>query len=131
MCYTFQTRRAPCLESIANLEKQLRIMSLKRKKNIFFDQNILLINEKGKNEKILEFFVKKQNNLILLLNQIIFLNNKDSIIKWSNRLDKKNIYIFFKTFISTYHKNFNKISKLFNLSQTNNNIRKKNFKNFF
>lgn len=104
------------------------------KKNIYiywkFNQNILLINEKGKNEKILEFFVKKQNNLILLSNQINFLNNKDSIIKWSNRLDKKNIYIFFKTFISTYHKNFNKISKLFNLSQTNNNIRKKKFQKF-
>ena len=28
--------RAPRLESIANSEKQLRIMSLKRKKNIFF-----------------------------------------------------------------------------------------------
>nr|BDZ75635.1 Component of 2-MD heteromeric AAA-ATPase complex [Timmiella anomala] len=96
------------------------------KKNIYiywkFNQDTLLIDKKSKNKKTFKFFVKKQKNLILLFNQISFVSNKNSIVKWSNKLSKKNIYIFSKTFILIFYKNFNKISKLFIYSSNNVNI---------
>lgn len=105
------------------------------KKNIYiywkFNQNILLIDKKSKNKKVLKFFDEKQKNLILLSNQINFLNNENSIIKWSNKLNKKNIYIFFKTFLFIFHKNFNENLKLFIFSQKNSNIQRKNLKETF
>lgn len=102
------------------------------KKNIYiywkFDQNTLLISRRKKNKKVLKFFFEKQNNLILFFNQIKFLNNKNSIVKWSNKLNKKNIYIFFKAFRFIFHRNFDKISKLLIFSRKNIDIRKKNLK---
>nr|YP_010917727.1 Ycf2 protein [Encalypta ciliata]UVG41313.1 Ycf2 protein [Encalypta ciliata] len=83
------------------------------KKNIYiyckFNQYILADRKK---KKIFKFFIKKQKNLLFLSNQINFLNNKNSIIKWSDKLKKKNSYIFYKTFIFIFYENINKISKL-------------------
>ncbi len=84
-----------------------------------------LIDKKTKNKKIVNFFVKKQRNLLFLSNQINFPNKKNSIVKWSNKLNKKNIYIFYKKFLLIYHINFLKISKLFLFSQKTSNIKKK------
>lgn len=83
------------------------------KKNIFnyWKYNkYTLINQKNKNR--FKFFLEKQKNLIVLSNQISFLNNKTSIIKWSKKLDKKNTYIFYKNFILIFSENFNNISKV-------------------
>jgi len=101
------------------------------RKNIYiywkFNQNTL-IDKKSKNIKVLNFLFFKQKNLILLYNQINCVNNKNSIVKWSNKLNKKNIYIFSKTFLLVSYTNFNKISKLFVFSQKNSNISKNKLK---
>nr|BDW36505.1 Component of 2-MD heteromeric AAA-ATPase complex [Hyophila propagulifera] len=99
------------------------------KKNIYiywkFNKNIFLINKKTKQKKVLNFFVKKQKNLILLSNKINFIKNKNLILKWYNKLKKKNIYIFSKTFLPLFSTNFNKILKIFIFSHKNSNILKK------
>nr|QWW92537.1 hypothetical chloroplast RF21 [Amphidium sp. 49156] len=98
------------------------------KKNIYiywkFNQNIL-IDKRNKNKKILKFLVEKQKNLILLSDRINFVNSKNSIVKWSNELNKKNIYIFSKTFLLIFRTNFNKFLKLFIFLKKNSNIQKK------
>nr|BDN79683.1 Component of 2-MD heteromeric AAA-ATPase complex [Ditrichum rhynchostegium] len=100
------------------------------RKNIYiywkFNQNTLL-DKKSKNKKILNFIVENQKNLILLSNKRNFVNNKNSIVKWSNKLNKKNIYIFSKTFLLIFYTNFNKISKLFVFSQKNSQVSKNKF----
>nr|BDZ75756.1 Component of 2-MD heteromeric AAA-ATPase complex [Fissidens protonematicola] len=106
------------------------------KKNIYiywkFNKNNL-IDKKTKNKKIVKFYIKKQKNLLRLYNQTNFVNNKNPIIKWSTKLNKKNFYIFSKTFLTLSYANFIKISKLFIFFQKNSNIlrkkiHKKNFK---
>ena len=101
------------------------------KKNIYiywkFNKNTL-ISKRKKNKKILHFFVFQQKNVIFLSNQINFINNKNLIVKWSNKLNEKNIYIFHKTFLLLSSTNFNKILKLFLFSQKNDNILKNKFK---
>lgn len=92
-----------------------------------FNKNTLLINKKTKNKKVLKFFVEKQKILILLSNQINFLNNKNLFVKWSNKINKKKIYIFSKTFLLVSYTNFNKFLKLFIFSQKNSNILKNKF----
>lgn len=102
------------------------------KKNIYIywkiNQNTFLINKKNKNKKIYYFFVEKQKNLLFLFNKINFINKNNSIIKWSNKINKKSIYIFYKTFLFILHTNFSQISKLFLFSKKNNNNIKKNLK---
>lgn len=112
----------------------------KKVKNNFYYNNIqkyiyiywktnqnTLIDKKNKNKKIYYFFVFQQKNLLFLSNQINFVNKKNSIVKWSNKLNKKNIYIFYKNFLLIFHISFNQISKLFIFSQKNSNIQKKKF----
>nr|YP_009682215.1 Ycf2 [Fissidens nobilis]QDQ38638.1 Ycf2 [Fissidens nobilis] len=119
---------------------QILLNCKKKRKNAFYYNTIRkniyiywkcnknsLIDKKSKNKKIVKFCIKKQKNLLLLSNQIDFVNNKNSIVKWSNKLNKKNIYIFYKTFLLISHTNFIKISKLFIFSQKNSNISKKKF----
>ena len=104
------------------------------KKNIYiywkFNKNIL-INKKNKSKKILNFFVFQQKNLKLLSNKINSENKKNSIIKWLNKLHKKNIYIFLKNFLFICHTDLKKNFKLFIFSKKSNNIKKKNFEFFF
>jgi hypothetical protein len=101
------------------------------KKNIYiywkFNKTLVLIDKKNKQKKVLNFFVKKQKNLILLSNKINFRNNKNFIPKWYNKLNKRNIYIFYRTFLLLFSTNFNKISKIFLFYHQNNNIFKKLF----
>lgn len=100
------------------------------KKNIYlywkFHKNSLIDN-KTKNKKIVKFYLKKQKNLLFLSNQINFVNNKNSIIKWSNKFNKKNIYIFYKTFLMISYTNFIKISQVFLFLRKTSNISKKKF----
>lgn len=101
------------------------------KKNEYLHYNFnqyILIDGKNKNKKVFKFFIEKQKTLLFLSNKINFLTNKNLTIKWSNKLNKKNIYIFYKTFISIFQKNFNKISKLFSYSPKSINIREKKLK---
>jgi len=101
------------------------------KKNVYicwkFNKNNFLIYKKNKNKKVLNFVTEKQKNLILLSNKINFISNKNSIVKWSHILYKKNIYIFYKFFLLFFSTNFKKIPKLFVFVQKNNNISKKKF----
>nr|BDW36627.1 Component of 2-MD heteromeric AAA-ATPase complex [Streblotrichum convolutum] len=103
------------------------------RKNIYiywkFNKNFFLINKKSKQKKVLNFFVKKQENLILLSNKINFTNNKNLIFKWYNKVDKKNIYIFYKTFLLLFSTNFDKILNIFIFSHQNSyNLKNKFFK---
>nr|YP_010125638.1 putative chloroplast RF2 [Pseudocrossidium replicatum]QCT81826.1 putative chloroplast RF2 [Pseudocrossidium replicatum] len=101
------------------------------RKNIYiywkFNKNLVLIDKRNEQKKLLNFFVKKQKNLIVLSNKINFRNNKNLISKWYNKLNKKNSYIFYKTFLLIFSTNFNKISKIFLFYHQNNNI----LKNYF
>jgi hypothetical protein len=102
------------------------------KKNVYiywkFNKNLVLIDKKKKQKKLLNFVVKKQNNLLLLSNKLDFRNKKNLIPKWYNKLNKKNISIFYKTFLLLFSTNFKKISKIFLFyHQNNNNILKNNF----
>jgi hypothetical protein len=101
------------------------------RKNIYiywrFNKNLFLINKKNKQKQALNYFIKKQNNLILLSNEINFIKNKNFIFKWYNKLDKKNSYIFYKTFLFLFSTKFNKISKFFLFSHKNSNILKNKF----
>ena len=86
----------------------------KKNNDIYYNFNqYILIDEKNKNKKAFKFFIKKQKNLLFLSNKIKFLNSKNLIRQWSNKINKNTIYIFYKTFISIFQKKFNKISKLF------------------
>ena len=101
------------------------------KKNIYicwkFNKNSFLIYKKNKNTKILNFVTEKQQNLMFLSNKINFINNKNSIVKWSNKLYKKNIYIFYKIFSLLFSTNLKKTPKLFVFLKKNSNISKKTF----
>nr|YP_009732857.1 hypothetical chloroplast RF21 [Diphyscium foliosum]QHU77181.1 hypothetical chloroplast RF21 [Diphyscium foliosum] len=82
------------------------------KKNIYISWKLdqdKLIDQKKENKKLLNFFVFQQQYLTLLSNKTNFVTNKDSFIKWSNKINKKNIYIFYKTFVFLFSENFNKI----------------------
>nr|YP_009109446.1 hypothetical protein SunCp021 [Sanionia uncinata]AIW52134.1 hypothetical protein SunCp021 [Sanionia uncinata] len=100
--------------------------NIKKNKYIYynFDQ-YALIDGKNKNREIFKYFIEKQKNLLSLSNKINFINSQNLVTKWSTKLNKKTIYIFYKTFISIFHKNFNKISKLFIYSPKTINIKKK------
>nr|YP_010587417.1 Ycf2 [Didymodon constrictus]WAB45935.1 Ycf2 [Didymodon constrictus] len=101
------------------------------RKNVYiywkFNKNFVLIDKKNKQKKVLNFFVKKQKNLILLSNKINFRNNKNLIPKWYNKQNKKNIYIFYKTFLLIFSTNFKKILKNFLFYHQNKNILKNSF----
>lgn len=124
-------------------KKKIRINQIllnckkKRKNNFYYNAIVkdiyiywklnqaILIEKKKKNKKIVNFFAFQQKNLKVLSNQINFLNKKKSIIEWSNKLNKKNIYIFSKMFFFISYKNFNKNLKLFSFLRKNNNIQEK------
>nr|UGN11277.1 hypothetical chloroplast RF21 [Pterobryopsis orientalis] len=100
--------------------------NIKKNRYIYYNFNQYnLINEKNKNKEIFKYFIEKQKNLLSLSNKINFINSQNLVTKWSNKLNKKMIYIFYKTFIFIFHKNFNKISKLFIYSPKTINIKKK------
>nr|YP_009867587.1 hypothetical protein RF2 [Drepanocladus aduncus]QKG04767.1 hypothetical protein RF2 [Drepanocladus aduncus] len=120
------------------INKNLLNWKKKRKNYFYFNNNIkknkyicynfnqyTLINEKNKNKEIFNYFIEKQKNLLSLSNKINFINGQNLVTKWSNELNKKTIYIFYKTFLSIFHENFNKISKLFIYSQKIINIKNK------
>lgn len=96
------------------------------KKNIYiywkFNKNFFLINKKIKKKKVLDFFVKHQKNLTIFSNKINFVKNKNFIFKWYNKLEKKNIFIFYKNFVFFVFTKLNKISKIFIFPQKTSNI---------
>jgi len=105
---------------------------IKKDKYIYYNFNqYILIDRKNKKEKTFKIFSEKQKNLLFLSNKINFINSKNLIIKWSHKLNKKIIYIFYKTFLSFFDKNFNIISKLFTYSPKTLSIIKKKFQKTF
>nr|YP_009912479.1 hypothetical protein [Bartramia pomiformis]QLJ53761.1 hypothetical protein [Bartramia pomiformis] len=134
----FYYRKETNLRKITKYLIDQNLLNWKKKgTNYFYSNNIkknryiycnfneyTLIDTKNKNKKTFKFFIKKQKNLLFLSNQINFINSKNLIIKWSNKLNKKNIYIFYKTFIFIFQKNFNKISKLLTYSPETIKIKK-------
>nr|YP_009646029.1 Ycf2 [Ulota bruchii]QBX99105.1 Ycf2 [Ulota bruchii] len=102
--------------------------SIKKTKYIYYNFNkVILISEKNKNKKTSKFFIEKQKNLLFLSNKINFLNNKNLITKWSNKLNKKNISSFYNKLTFIFLKNRYKFSKLFIYSPKIKNIKTKNF----
>nr|YP_009732773.1 hypothetical chloroplast RF21 [Buxbaumia aphylla]QHU77115.1 hypothetical chloroplast RF21 [Buxbaumia aphylla] len=100
---------------IKNITKNIinkKLLNWKKKKILFYYNNnikkYIYINSKldqfkinNQGKKGSKFFIFQQQNLTLLFNKIKFMNNNEkenSIIRWSNKLTKKNIYIFHKTF---------------------------------
>nr|YP_009942269.1 hypothetical chloroplast RF21 [Haplocladium microphyllum]QOC71437.1 hypothetical chloroplast RF21 [Haplocladium microphyllum] len=139
----FYYRKKINLEKITKIIIDKNLLNWKKKgKNYFYFNTIekneyiyynfnqdTLIDKKTKNDEIFKYFIEKQKNLLFLSDKINFINSQNLITKWSNKLNKKTIYIFYKTFISIFHKNFNKISKLFIYFPQALNIKKeKNFK---
>ncbi len=125
----FYYRKKKNLEKLIKITIDQNVLNWKKKgKNYFYYSNnnikknnyiyynfnqYTLIDERKINKKAFKFFIEKQKNLLFLSNKITFLNSKNLIRQWSNKINKKTIYIFYKTFISIFQKNVNKISKQF------------------
>nr|QWW92698.1 hypothetical protein [Tayloria sp. 49123] len=96
------------------------------KKKIYFHYNFnqyFLINKTKK--KKFKIFIEKQKTLLFLASKINFITTKNLIFNWSKKLNKKNTYIFYKVFLFTFQKNFNKISKLVRYFPKSLNIKEK------
>nr|YP_009041032.1 Ycf2 [Tetraphis pellucida]AIB08520.1 Ycf2 [Tetraphis pellucida] len=88
-----------------------------KKKYITWNLNLYkLIDKKKESKEFLKYFVFQHQLLTVTSNKIDFSSNRNSIIRWSKKLNKKNIYIFNETFINILFKRFNiifyKISNL-------------------
>jgi hypothetical protein len=88
-----------------------------KKKYINWNLNLYKwTNRKKKWKKVSKYFIFQHKYLAISSNKIKIFNNKNSIIRWSKELKKKDIYIFHKTFIIILFENFNKIfEKISNL----------------
>ena len=89
------------------------------KKYIYINWNLNAYKWTNKTKKWKELskhFVFQHRYLTISANKIIFFTNQNSNICWSKKLNKKNIYIFYRNFIiillEKFNKNFHKISNL-------------------
>nr|QFK69571.1 Ycf2 [Pogonatum inflexum] len=87
-------------------------------KKKYIDWNLNLYkwaDQQKKWKKISEIFIVQHKCLTISSNKKKIFSNKNSIIRWSKKLKKKDIYIFHKTFIIVFFENFNKIFKKFEI----------------